>query len=220
MLLPAANALSNENTNTRSGVPSSYCSGRPHKHPQKQYRLMPLLDHTGENTTHFGWKAQRNKAGIDLEASTLLASFHNTRRCYAVHWSEADIYGTVQMWTLHDEMPRCPTTWIHVVWWSHEGNNRFLARFEDYFTRRNSCLCLDYKPGQKPMTGEVEDSSKVWCLSVWYSWNLVGQGISAEELSPSDCTVDKPVRHFLDGWLTWEGGAAHCRCLPLLGSWS
>lgn len=115
MLLPAADALLNENTNTRSGIPSSYCSGRPPpKSPQKQYKLLPLLDPIGKKTTHFGYKTQRNKAGIDLEVSTLLASFQNTRRCYAVHWGEADIYGPLQKY-IHAVIPRCLTTCVHMV---------------------------------------------------------------------------------------------------------
>ena len=51
-------------------------------------------------TTYLSHRTWRDQAGIDLEESSLLSSFHRARRCYVCCRGRRVILGLSQLWTL------------------------------------------------------------------------------------------------------------------------
>lgn len=74
-------------------------------------------DLIAEKDHMFEWRMWRDKAGPNLEASPLLASFHSTRRCYACDWKTQ----VTQRWTLRATDDQLDEIWQLTQKW-HESH--------------------------------------------------------------------------------------------------
>lgn len=93
-----------------------------------------------KDTTHSGFRTQRNQAGTQLSASSLLTS---SGKYSPGCWRRQVIYSVTRMWILHTKLLTCMAR--HAYWCNNcmnllELTNHCLT--ETYSTERNPCLVL------------------------------------------------------------------------------
>lgn len=140
------------------------CPGDPQNNTSYSHLLLVawknLAKNTiAENTTHMGHRAWRYQADADQEASTLLATSHCTRRCYAgfKDWEGEVNRNLIQLGTLGTTGTTVTASYTHQ---RHHGMATIgvlihsLIGFKRHYRRESTCLCC--KSGQEPMARESQ----------------------------------------------------------------
>lgn len=95
--------------------------------------------------THLSHRTWRTQADADLEASSLVAGFHSTRRCYSQFEDRKVLNSLTQLWTLWATTVNSLAEyayWHNTCMNTMGVTNHFIIGFKSHCTRLNQFLLL------------------------------------------------------------------------------